>query len=1161
MTTPITSIVEIRQTPYMIDDQGTLKSETELTLEHQGESFEAWIEIGIAGKSVYLEPIGIVEEGTRIATVHVEELDRDDDLVSFRLFDNPVGAGEACTVIATPQKKIRHWKVYVSHDFHVDIGYTDSQEHLRNIKWPSHIDAALDYADETDACNSDDQFRFHFESSYLLFGSVLHNRDADWIRKLKERLASGRMAYASGYMNTSMEAMSTEQLVRYYYYSERYLKDMLGIAPSGVALMVDNPSMSWANIDIMADIGVRYLYFGFNLNPRTPRVMTDVYPRLFYMKGRKPDNKALVFNGLLYNRDQMQFVPDGAEGIEAPIEETIRAVSDTLMNTFQSSTYVSDAVLELVAQYWDNGALYPQVNDRIRDMNARTDAQGRPYVYPRFINSNVKEFYEYVESNFSKFIPSYQGTIENWWNFGIPSDAYSEGEVRNAHDRLPAAEMLATLASASSQGVKYPYTRIADAYNYMMLYDEHTFGPMDSSAGEQHIWKRNNALAARKLTDSVVSRSVQALGTLVPTQGRTLIVMNPLSWTRTDLVQVQYANGFPAHFDLIDAETSKPVKYQKLDDGSLSFVASNVPGPGYKTYRVMERMDDPTFDSSITHTADTLENRFFKITFGCCGEIVSILDKTNHDIELVDSESPYKMNEYVYFTSAMHSFDVQSESRIERADVKFSVGSVQGRMISEGMANGTAGVQRNVILYDDLPRIDFVNVVQKTEAPGDKDQEEEAFFTFPLHVPDFTLRSEMPTGDFRPYVDANIENPELEQYYATSTDFYTVNRWIDASDEKRGHGITLYPVTAPVVQYGERRTLLYDVDYNMSKPWVLSYIYGNKWNTNFMKSQPGPTTFRYALRSHAGSDWRDGRADLCGRETFVPLEATMVDCAQDGAAGFDGAKCQWIDIDQDNVVITTVKPAEANGEGMILRFNETLGQDTTVTVNLGFFHPSTVCETDLMENDRTELTHENGKVTFRMDGYGWKTIRIRYGEAPGQVAGVTAVADASGTLITWSDINDPKLMFYEVFRDSSSEFIPGTGTYVGTVTGNHYYDLQVTAGMAAPYYYRVRAVRGGLKGDPSSAAEAIAGRIDDCEAPSAPEGLRVDFTVGNRVSLTWEPSSDNVTVQGYKVFRDGEEIADLPSILNSYLDLAATPGMVHQYHVAAYDQAGNVSKM
>ena len=76
------------------------------------------------------------------------------------------------------------------------------------------------------------------------------------------------------------------------------------------------------------------------------------------------------------------------------------------------------------------------------------------------------------------------------------------------------------------------------------------------------------------------------------------------------------------------------------------------------------------------------------------------------------------------------------------------------------------------------------------------------------------------------------------------------------------------------------------------------------------------------------------------------------------------AKGQFITINKDNVVLTTAKLAEANGEGTILRFNETLGQDTKVTVDLNFLHPGAVIETDLVENDRSPLSLNKGTVSF-----------------------------------------------------------------------------------------------------------------------------------------------------------------------------------------------------
>ena len=59
-----------------------------------------------------------------------------------------------------------------------------------------------------------------------------------------------------------------------------------------------------------------------------------------------------------------------------------------------------------------------------------------------------------------------------------------------------------------------------------------------------------------------------------------------------------------------------------------------------------------------------------------------------------------------------------------------------------------------------------------------------------------------------------------------------------------------------------------------------------------------------------------------------------------------------------------------------------------------------------------------------------------------------------------------------------------------------------------------------------------------------------------RVSLTWNASSDAVGVTGYRVYRNGTQIAALAS--NSYIDGNLVPG-TYSYTVAAVDAAGNVS--
>jgi len=79
----------------------------------------------------------------------------------------------------------------------------------------------------------------------------------------------------------------------------------------------------------------------------------------------------------------------------------------------------------------------------------------------------------------------------------------------------------------------------------------------------------------------------------------------------------------------------------------------------------------------------------------------------------------------------------------------------------------------------------------------------------------------------------------------------------------------------------------------------------------------------------------------------------------------------------------------------------------------------------------------------------------------------------------------------------------------------------------------------------------------DSTAPSTPTGLTFSTVTASQVTLSWQPSTDNVGVSGYRLFRDGGQIAttSATSITNSGLSANRT----YVYAVAAYDSAGNES--
>lgn len=79
----------------------------------------------------------------------------------------------------------------------------------------------------------------------------------------------------------------------------------------------------------------------------------------------------------------------------------------------------------------------------------------------------------------------------------------------------------------------------------------------------------------------------------------------------------------------------------------------------------------------------------------------------------------------------------------------------------------------------------------------------------------------------------------------------------------------------------------------------------------------------------------------------------------------------------------------------------------------------------------------------------------------------------------------------------------------------------------------------------------------DSIVPSVPTGLSAEALGPTQVELVWSPSTDNVAVAGYKVFRNGAQIGSSPS--TSYVDTTGTANTLYTYTVAAYDGAGNTS--
>jgi len=79
----------------------------------------------------------------------------------------------------------------------------------------------------------------------------------------------------------------------------------------------------------------------------------------------------------------------------------------------------------------------------------------------------------------------------------------------------------------------------------------------------------------------------------------------------------------------------------------------------------------------------------------------------------------------------------------------------------------------------------------------------------------------------------------------------------------------------------------------------------------------------------------------------------------------------------------------------------------------------------------------------------------------------------------------------------------------------------------------------------------------DTTPPSTPSGLTVTGTTSSSASLSWSPSTDNVGVTGYNVYRGGTLAGSTTG--TSFTDTGLNANSTYSYTVKAFDAAGNLS--
>jgi fibronectin type 3 domain-containing protein len=180
---------------------------------------------------------------------------------------------------------------------------------------------------------------------------------------------------------------------------------------------------------------------------------------------------------------------------------------------------------------------------------------------------------------------------------------------------------------------------------------------------------------------------------------------------------------------------------------------------------------------------------------------------------------------------------------------------------------------------------------------------------------------------------------------------------------------------------------------------------------------------------------------------------------------------------------------------------------------------------------------------------------------------VVVSASSNAVALSWAPSNkltgDQVVSGYDVLRSTG-----GSGSFVkvASVSRPTFVDTN-SLSPSTTYSYAVKAFgSAGVRSAASlSATVTTPAPIDlaDSTAPSAPGNLVASGETGQLVLLTWSASTKSNAdathfVAGYRVFRDGAQIADVHNVV-TFSDLAVAPLTSYRYSVVAYDNSGNLS--
>lgn len=806
---------------------------------------------------------------------------------------------------------------------HIDAVWLWDREETKRV-CKDTFEKILDILDKRDD--------FYFAQSSAQFYEWMEKEAPELFDRIKRHVESRKWEIVGGmWIESDCNLPSGESLVRQLLYGKRYFRRKFGVEVR-VGWLPDSFGFCWTLPQILKKSGIDY-FLTSKLNWET----TLKFPySLFWWKA-----------------------PDGSQVLSC---ETPGGYNNTDARSvyWQFVTWKNEDIPAILLPYGEGdhggGITEDMIDDVLKTHKESIDVFFKPSL----------DYFTDVQREYGSNLPIHEDELYLKTHRGTyTTQAKAKWNNRRAEVLMDIAERFSILAYPF--GFSYPVDEMNMAWKKLLFAQFHDAlaGSSikkvyeDESQDYNFIFNTSNTTISQAL--KVIASNVNTAG-----DGRSILIFNPLSWLRTDVVRIPLESIGFRYFRILSGD-GESIPYQHVtEDGReyILFAAKDIPGFGYKEYRIVEVPESDVFHTHLKASSNSLENSLFRIEISQdTGILTQIYDKVTHKrilanrggniFHVYQDETPDEGAWNIWLGKLEELNTPESIKVVETGPVRASV-EITYRYEQSKKKDSVFKVI--VSLYEGLPRIDFdLHIDWNAEHRFSK-------VGFDLNGKAEFITYEIPYGSIaRRRPDSNEANPTERTKWEVSA-----QKWIDYPlDDDYGVGLLNdskygFDVKDSLI----RMSLVRSADYPNPRLMGLESVRPSL-------TDQGVHRVRYALCPHRG-DWRSAEIPKRGFEFNYPLFAEVVEGAQTGRLPKEKS---FLSVEGKGVLIGAIKKAEDN-DGVVIRLYETNGQN--VSAQLTFGMPLIAAwETDFMEDKIRDISIESRDEIFVNVGrYEIKTLLI-----------------------------------------------------------------------------------------------------------------------------------------------------------------------------------------